>query len=544
MADVYRDIVMHGGNLDLEFIPMWLGMVDIMGALPPLLFAGEDKLLAPSLDNLREATDIWMDHVNNIPVTVGWILDTNNIDKNDFYDSKSTMLYWADKPAGGWDLSPEYPPGLGNTVIPEHLPVFLVGGWFDIFTRGTMNVWQYGLKNHTNADKSMIVGPWYHIDGSMGLGMTGLLNNEIAARWFDWKIKGITDPFMIEYPVLVYVLGEERWRAEKSWPLPADRTAKETLYLSKKKAPVSLLDSFTVKNMKNNYMMVKSPAKDDYYNSYWLFKTYYTPKDDPVLVHDPDDLHGAVSRSAVRWLMGMQALVSQVSKSMLNLDIDALMPWEDERDDEIGVLTFTTDTLTEDTEITGPLTLTFWARTEFGDPMDQTETYKLLMRLSENLNLDDTSIPLFMNKRDVQWVVEVNDVFKNGRARNISSGWLSAENRPYDPRNPSEIDGNYVAFDPFYDYGYRHPDPIAENRLYKYVVEVWPTENVFKKGHRIRVSLSASDFPHLFPVFRSSENTIVLDETHKACLDYTRVTGTAGAVWVDNPTDYVLSSLH
>ncbi len=542
MSDVYRDIVMHGGNLDLEFIPMWLGLVDIMAAMPPLLFMGESELLNPSLDELREATGIWEEHINNIPVTIGWILDKDNVDKNDFYDSKSTMLYWPDKPQGGWQLGPEYPPDLGTTVIPENLPVFMVGGWFDIFTRGTMNVWEYGLKNHHDSDRSLIVGPWYHLDGSMGLGMKGLLNNEIAARWFDWKIKGLNDPFMVEHPVLLYILGEERWRAEKTWPLPPERTEPETLYLSKKKASYAWLDWFSLMNRANNYALVETPQKEDYYNSYWFFKTYVTAKEDPALKHDPLCLHGLVSRSSTRWLMGMPALVSQLSKFAFKMDIDAAMPWEDERTDEVGVLTFTTDELTCDVEISGPLKLTFWASTVFDRPLGQSQVDELLETLGE-LDLGDSSVPHFVNKRDVQWVVEVNDVFPSGRARNITSGWLSAENRPCDPENPRALDGNYVAFDPFYDHAYKNPSPIEENRVYPYVIEVWPTANVFKKGHRIRVSLSASDFPHLFPVFRPSLSTVVIDENHKAGLTFTKVLNDNGAIWVDDPTDYVLSSL-
>jgi predicted acyl esterase len=152
----------------------------------------------------------------------------------------------------------------------------------------------------------------------------------------------------------------------------------------------------------------------------------------------------------------------------------------------------------------------------------------------------------YIDKRDVQWVVEVNDIFPSGRARNISSGWLSAENRPFDPNHPEKLDPAYVAFDPFYDHAYKNPSPIDEDTVYPYVIEVWPTDNVFKKGHRLRVSLSASDFPHLFPVFRPSENTLVIDEDHPARLDFTRVTGQGDAVWLDDhdPTDYVMESTH
>jgi hypothetical protein len=187
------------------------------------------------------------------------------------------------------------------------------------------------------------------------MGVMGLLTGEIPARWFDWKIKGIEDPFLVDYPVLLYILGEEKWRAEKAWPLPESRTEPETFYLSKTKADGIVGDWFSLGNSKYNYALVETPTKSDYYDSFWFFKWFYTPKDDPVLTHSPLHLHGLVSRSSTRWLLGMPAMLSQLSKAFLNINIDALMPYEDERIDEVGVLTFTTDKLEEDLEITAPL---------------------------------------------------------------------------------------------------------------------------------------------------------------------------------------------
>jgi len=226
MSDAYRDIVMHGGNVDLEFIPMWLGGVDILGALPSLLILGENEFNT-SQEDIQEAVDAWKAHIDNIPVTLGWIMDYGHSFDSVFYDQKSPMIYWPIKPAGGWEL-PE-----GDNVIPSRLPVFTVGGWFDIFTRGTLNNYQYGLSRHSTSDKAMIVGEWYHLDGSLGLGLNSLMMGDLPARWFDWKIKGNGDCFMKEFPVMLYVMGENRWRVEKSWPLPASRTEKRTLYLSK-----------------------------------------------------------------------------------------------------------------------------------------------------------------------------------------------------------------------------------------------------------------------------------------------------------------------
>lgn len=50
---------------------------------------------------------------------------------------------------------------------------------------------------------------------------------------------------------------------------------------------------------------------------------------------------------------------------------------------------------------------------------------------------------------------------------------------------------------------------------------------------KIRVSLFASNFPHLFPVFLPSLNTLVNDESNKAGLTFTRVVNDEGAVWVN-----------
>ena len=84
--------------------------------------------------------------------------------------------------------------------------------------------------------------------------------------------------------------------------------------------------------------------------------------------------------------------------------------------------------------------------------------------------------------------------------------------------------------------------PIAENMVYPYVVEIWPNDNVFKKGHRIRVSISASDFPHLLPVLKPSKNTIVLDNNHKAKLDFKVVNKNGEGVdwkWIDDVNEYL-----
>ena len=528
--DVWKDIVWHGGNFELEFMAVWIALTDMMTIFPPdLLFGG---VAEPDFNvtDFMNGIDIWGKHLNQLTVPFEWIMNPASVKKNDWYETKSPMIYWPDKPAGGWHFA-GMPDAVGGGVISSKVPVFTATGWFDIFERGTFMNWEYGLKNHAATDKSMIVGPWYHFDaafaltGITGLGLVGkegIFTWDILVRWMDWRLKGKNDPFLQQFPVLLYVLGEEKWRAEKSWPLAPSRLMDKTYYLSKAKSSWILGDWFSLANASNNYKLVSSLSNSDYYN-YNIFGKKTGAKANPVLEHDPADLHGVLSRSAQRWFgFSPLAIVSQISKYTLGLDGDALLPWEDERNDENGVLTFTTEPLSSDMEISGPLKFTFWAKTKFTDPVAQATIDQFLAQIEDKFNVgtDENAILILADKKDVQWVVEVNDVFSNGRARNITSGWLSAAMRPYNPANPTQVDPAYTPFDPFYSFPEKNPSAIAEDTIYPYVVEIWPATNVFKKGHRIRVSISASDFPHLFPVLRPSKNTIVIDEAHQAKLDF------------------------
>jgi len=526
--DVFKDIVIHGGNFEMEFMAVWIFLTDFMSIFPPNLMYESLTKTGFQMEDWQEMIDIWEEHSNQLTVPLEWIVNPERDRKVDWYELKSPMLYWPRKPEGGWDF-PNMPPEVGGNVLPKNLPVFTATGWFDIFTRGSLNNYEYGLVNHDPSDKAMIIGPWYHIDaaftfpGVTGMGLLGkrsIFSWDVLVRWFDWKLKGKNDPFMEEYPVALYVLGEEKWRAEKSWPLPESRLENKTCYLSKASPSLITWDWFSYRNWSNNYKLVSETSDSDFFSKFLWFKK---AKANPVLKHDPTSMHGMSSRSAQRWFgFSPSTILTQIMKYMLKLGDDSKASWEDERDDETGVLTFTTEPLEEDVEISGPLKLTFWAETVFDDPMAQAKIDSVIDEIRGIYTIDgqENLVVKFCDRKDVQWVAEVNDVFPNGRARNITSGWLSSAYRPYDPANPTQIDPKYTAFDPFYDHADKNPSPIAENKLYKYVVEIWPTTNVFKKGHRIRLSLSGSDFPHLFPVLRPSSNTLVIDENHKAKLDY------------------------
>ncbi len=498
VADTYKDMIGQGGNVHVSFTAVWLVMTDVLAMLPPSDLQG----------GRESAQQIWQDHIEHTPDVFGNIFNPELQYDGPWFDQKSPMIYWPVKPAGGWGF-PE-----GDKAIPASLPAFTMGSWFDIFTVGTINNYVYGLSRHSNADKVLIMGEGYHIDAAgMGMGIPSILSGELPARWFDWKIKGKGEPFMVEYPVILYVMGENKWRAERDWPV--SRAIDKKLYLSKNTPSPIDGDLFTdPSNPQGNIicgLIDVAPL------------ALASENDNPVMVHDPRRLHGKTSRSTVRWLGGMT--------TMLGGDE---MAGEDEREDEIGIPTFTTEPLAEDLEIVGPATLTFWARTDFGLPA---EIFNLLYDgstgwMNELISgMFDVESNLFeeqMKERTVQWVAEINDVFPDGRARNVASGCLRASHRPYDDKDPHEVDSSYVPFDPFYNKPDITPSPINEGELYKYVLEFWPTCNIFKAGHRVRVSLTGSDFPHLIPVMTPSSSEIVIDVDHPAVLDFKTTDNSVG----------------
>ena len=108
------------------------------------------------------------------------------------------------------------------------VPVLLIGGWSDAFLPTQLDTWQALA---TQADSTLVVGPWDHLGGTKGDIPLGGVDDDVGladtyfqtARildWFDHHLKG--QP--ARYPVgkaLTYVVGEERWAVRGAWPPPA-----------------------------------------------------------------------------------------------------------------------------------------------------------------------------------------------------------------------------------------------------------------------------------------------------------------------------------
>jgi putative CocE/NonD family hydrolase len=74
---------------------------------------------------------------------------------------------------------------------------------------------------------------------------------------------------------------------------------------------------------------------------------------------------------------------------------------------------------------------------------------------------------------DVDFCVRLCDVFEDGRSRLLNTGALK---------------GSHLR-------SHEHPEPLVAGAVNRFEIEIWAVANVFKKGHRIRVDVSTSDFP-------------------------------------------------
>jgi len=112
----------------------------------------------------------------------------------------------------------------------------------------------------------------------------------------------------------------------------------------------------------------------------------------------------------------------------------------DQRPFEQRCLTFSTDPLANDLEIVGASTLVIYAATD---------------------------------AEEVDFCVRLCDVGPDGRSRLLNTGALKGSHHR----------------------SHEDPRPLVAGEVNRFEIEIWAVANVFKKGHRVRVALSTSDFP-------------------------------------------------
>lgn len=117
----------------------------------------------------------------------------------------------------------------------EHIsvPALNISGWYDIFLWSTfqnyMGMKQRGGSEAARKNQRLIIGPWTHMNFSgsfpeIEFGRGGSSASVdlpgIHLRWFDRWLKDVDNGIDQEPPVMLFVMGIDRWRSEPDWPLP------------------------------------------------------------------------------------------------------------------------------------------------------------------------------------------------------------------------------------------------------------------------------------------------------------------------------------
>lgn len=312
----------------------------------------------------------------------------------------------------------------------EHadVPTIYLGGWYDSYARGTTANY-VALSRMKQTPQHLIMGPWTHggwassFAGDVDFGPDALMDdyNGYRLRWFDRWLKGIENGVDREQPVRLFVMGggdsrKDRsgrlshggvWRDAPDWPLPSTRATPYYLHADGTLSP-------------------QSPAASE------PSRYTFDPRD-PV-----PTIGGGIS--AAEHIMPAGAYDQRGGKRFYGCK-DTL-PLAARSD----VLVFQTPELTEDVEVTGPLTVKLWAATS---ARDTDFTAKLI----------DVHPP--------------NPDYPDGFAQNISDSILRGRYR--NSRDQAEL--------------------LEPGTVYEFAIVLYPTSNVFARGHRIRLDISSSNFP-------------------------------------------------
>lgn len=318
---------------------------------------------------------------------------------------------------------------------PKDVAILMVSGWYGNHVAGSFDKFVH-LGKRLSKPIHLIVGPWIHGPsmgeetgaGDIECGPDALacgLNLDVRARWFDRWVRDVPNGVENEPPLKLFVMGTGNghktpegklfhggyWRSAWEWPLPETQ--------------------FTTFYLQPGGGLTTTPPAADAATSQYDFDPENPCPSIGGYAHDKG-LPSVV-------LVGGQDQRNRASFRASRGETGPLA----ERPD---VLTFQTEPLEADVEVTGPL---------------------------------DVRLTVSTSAVDTDFVAKLIDVYPasadypDGYALLLSEGILRLR--------------------------YRDDRPIGElatpGQVYEIALDLQPTANVFKRGHRIRLDVTSSNFP-------------------------------------------------
>ena len=132
-----------------------------------------------------------------------------------------------------WLANPDYnaywkPLNVEEMFAKIAVPVHTFGGWFDIFSQGTLRGYvgmsQKSATERSRRGSNIVIGAWGHGStqktGDVDFGPAAHVNEHaLQLRWYDYWLKGIDNGLAAEPPVKLFVMGRNEWVLENEYPL-------------------------------------------------------------------------------------------------------------------------------------------------------------------------------------------------------------------------------------------------------------------------------------------------------------------------------------
>ena len=110
----------------------------------------------------------------------------------------------------------------------------------------------------------------------------------------------------------------------------------------------------------------------------------------------------------------------------------------------------------------------------------------------------DATLYATTTTKDAEWVATVEDVAPSGSSTPLTAGALLGSFRALDTGRSWFAPGGQPLL-PYHPYTQASATPVPTGKVTRFDVEVFPTVAVLAPGHRLRLTITTSDTPHLGP---------------------------------------------
>jgi putative CocE/NonD family hydrolase len=348
--------------------------------------------------------------------------------------------------------------------IDDHsdVPMYYSGGWYDSYARSTPEFYEKMSKAKKSPVK-LIMGPWTHGDypvfartysGNIDFGSDASIDyNALRLKWFDQTLKGIDTGILEESPIKIFVMGGGdgrknkhgrlnhggRWRDEPEWPLPQTLFTKYYLHEDRN------LNQETPQETDSSTSFVFDPD-----NPVPTIGGNLSTLVHLLPIHEEYELFDYLFK-AREYNYIKNIIANPLSKiggqnQLEGPDIYGAKPPYLPLSSRQDILVYQTLPLEKNVEVTGPIQINIYASSS---ALDTDFTAKLI----------DVYPP--------------NEDYPYGFALNLSDSIIRAR----------------------YRNSFEKAELMEPGTVYQFNIRPYPTSNLFKKGHRIRLDISSSNWP-------------------------------------------------